>query len=183
VAIKVAKIFNLYFPLDLYYSHHKRGHTWVKRLPDGNVIIGLDHLAAIPMIMVYGAHPLPFIVELPPVGTELSQDEPYGLIETTKYTGPFFTPVSGVITSVNEQRCSKPPHIIKNPYDDGWILTLKPSKFEEEIKNLLTGEAAIEWIRKDIIEYSTDDKLIEEAEKGAVIVEMQSLDEIVKKPF
>jgi len=47
---KVAKIRNMYFPLDLYYSHHKRGRMWVKKQPNGNVIIGLDHLAAIPIL-------------------------------------------------------------------------------------------------------------------------------------
>ena len=183
MVVKVAKIHNLSFPLDLYYSHHSRGHMWVKRQSDGNIIIGLDHLAAIPMIMVYGAHPLPFIVELPPIGTGLKQDEPFGMIETTKYTGPFYAPMSGVIVTLNEERCSQPPHIIKNPYVDGWVLVLKPLNFEENLKNLLTGEEAIEWIRKDIIEYSTDDKLLEEAKKGAVMVELQSLDDIVEKQF
>lgn len=28
--VKVAKIGEMFFPLDLYYSHNKRGHTWVR---------------------------------------------------------------------------------------------------------------------------------------------------------
>jgi len=64
-----------------------------------------------PIIMVYTAHPLPSVVDLPPTGTELSQDEPFEMIETTKYTGPFYASITRVIMSVNEKRCSKPPHI------------------------------------------------------------------------
>ena len=169
----VAKVGEMLFPLDLYYSHNKRGHMWVKKLEAGNVRIGLDYYGAIPMMITTISHPLPYVIELPPAEKQLKQDEAFGLLETVKYIGPFYAPLAGTIVEVNPDRISSPPHNIRNPYTDGWFLILKPDNYEEEIKNLLTGEEAIKWIIEDIIEYSEDDEeLVEQAKQGYAIEEM-----------
>lgn len=140
-------------------------------LPNGNVRIGLDHLGALPMIRVHDPHPVPFSIELPPAGTVLTQDAPFGLLETVKYIGPFFSPVSGTIVEVNEERISSPPHAISDPYTDGWFLILKPSSLEQEMKNLITGEAFLEWVKKDIIENVDNDEILDAAKQGHRIVQ------------
>ncbi len=170
---KVAKVGDMFFPLDLYYSHHKRGHMWVKKLDDGNIRIGLDYYGAIPMTVTTITHPLPYVIELPPAGTRFKQDQAFGLLETVKYIGPFYAPLAGTIVEVNPDRISSPPHNIRNAYTDGWFLILKPDNYNGEIKNLLTGEEAIKWIIKDIIEYTEEDEeIIEQAKQGYTIVEM-----------
>nr|MDO8133165.1 hypothetical protein [Candidatus Njordarchaeum guaymaensis] len=173
MARKVAIIGELKFPLDLNYSHQKRGHNWVVRLPNGNIRIGLDHLGALPMIRVHEAHPQPYSIELPPEGTELRQDGPYGLLETVKYIGPFYAPLSGTIVEINPDRISSPPHAIANPYADGWFLILKPSSLEKEWKNLMTGEPYVKWVQQDIIANVDTDEYVDAAKKGYKIVEEQ----------
>ncbi|WXG41966.1 MAG: hypothetical protein WED07_14575 [Candidatus Freyarchaeum deiterrae] len=172
---KVAKIGEMFFPLELYYSHNKRGHTWIKKMDDGNLQIGLDYYGAIPMMITTISHPLPYVIELPPAGTQLKQDQPYGLLETVKYIGPFYAPLTGTIVKINPDRVSSPPHNIRNSYVDGWFLILKPANYEKEIKNLLTGEEAVKWIIKDIIEYSEaeDEELTKQAKQGYTIEEMK----------
>jgi glycine cleavage system H protein len=168
---KVGVIGILRFPLDLHYSHHKRGHNWIAKLPNGNVKIGLDHLGALPMIRVHDPHPVPFSVELPPAGTVLTQDGPYGLLETVKYIGPFFAPISGTIIETNEERISSPPHAINDPYVDGWFLIMKPTNIEQEVKNLITGEVFIKWATQDIIENVENDEILDAAKQGYKIME------------
>jgi glycine cleavage system H protein len=171
MARKVGEIGILRFPLDLLYSHHKRGHSWILKLPNGNVKVGLDHLGALPMIRVHDPHPTPFSVDLPPVGTVLKQDGPCGLLETVKYIGPFFAPISGTIVELNEERVSSPPHAISDPYTDGWFLIIKPSNYENDIKNLMLGEAYIKWVQKDILDNVENDEIVDAAKRGYKIVE------------
>ena len=154
--VKVARISKFVFPMNLYYymGEEPYKHMWVEIQPDGNVKIGLDHYAAQPMINIKGPHELPFIVDLPLVGEKLEQGKPFGNLESAKYVGPFYAPVSGTIVGVNEERCSRPPSPIPSyplaPYGEGWFLMIKPSNLREEMKELVTSEAAMEWILKDM---------------------------------
>ncbi len=126
-------------PEGLYYS---KGNMYAK-VEDNLVVVGLTD---------YGQHLAKKIVfvELPLVGEEVSQDEPIGVIESGKWSGPIESPVSGKVIEVNERLEDEPSLLNEDPYGKGWIAKIRPSNLEEDLKNLMNREQYIGFIREDL---------------------------------
>lgn len=128
------------FPDELYY--HKE-HAWVKVESDGTVRVGMNDFYQ------KSAGDTTYI-DLPFEGDEVTQGETCGKIQSAKWVGKFVSPVSGEITKVNtglEDDCTL---INKSPYENGWIMVVKPSTFDEELQQLFHGTAVESWIKKEI---------------------------------
>jgi glycine cleavage system H protein len=64
-------------------------------------------------------------VELPPVGTDVASGEPIGLVESSSAVCEVVTPVTGEIAEVNPAAEQSPETITADPYDKGWLLTIR----------------------------------------------------------
>jgi glycine cleavage system H protein len=64
-------------------------------------------------------------VSLPDVGDTVSAGDACGELESTKSVSDLFSPVSGVVSSVNEQLATTPETINADPYGDGWLFELE----------------------------------------------------------
>jgi len=78
-------------------------------------------------------------VELPNVDDEVKQMEPFGTIEAVKAVSDLFSPVSGVVTEVNELLQDEPELINQDPYDKGWMIKVQLSN-TAELESLLSPE-------------------------------------------
>ena len=127
------------FPDDLYY--HKE-HFWAK--VDGNtVVMGANDFAQkLAGQIVY--------VELPSRGRALEQGKPCGSMESGKWVGRVYAPVSGKVEAVNETLEETPELVNESPYEKGWICKIYPANLQEELKNLLTGSSLVEFIKSEI---------------------------------
>ncbi len=130
----MVKVNDYEVPENLYY--HKE-YLWA-RVEEGKVKIGLiDYAQKQINDIIY--------VELPSVGDSITKDEPLGILESVKAVSDLIAPVSGTIESVNEELDSKPELLNEDPYGEGWILIVEPSNLEEDLKTLLSSDAAVEW--------------------------------------
>ena len=129
-------------PDDLYY--HK-DHAWAKIEDNGNVRIGMHYYYS------ESAGETTY-VDLPFEGDEVSQDETCGKIQSAKWVGKFVSPLAGEIIEVNEELEDNPTLINKSSYDKGWIMVVKPSNLENDLKNLLHGEEVLPWVKKSLEE-------------------------------
>lgn len=68
----------------------------------------------------------------PAVGNEIEQFEEAGSIESGKAVFEIISPVGGTITSINEKLLEAPELINQNPYEQGWILEIELTDFEED---------------------------------------------------
>jgi len=128
-----------FFPDDVYY--HKE-HFWA-RIDGDKVTMGTSDFAQkLAGQIVY--------VELPSIGRNVEQGKPCGSMESGKWVGRIYAPVSGKVESVNQELEETPELINESPYDKGWICKISPSNLEEELKNLLQGEALVEFIKSEI---------------------------------
>lgn len=135
----ITKIDGYEMPEELYY--HKE-HTWA-RVEYKKVKVGVtDYSQKSAGDIVY--------VDLPFAGDEIKQDEPFGKMQSAKWIGELYAPISGRIVAVNDILNGKPTTINQSPYESGWIITVQPANLEEELKNLLSGEAAVAWIKEQI---------------------------------
>lgn len=112
------------YPDDLKYSDE---HEWA-RINDGDIVeVGITHYAQDTLGDVV-------FVELPEIGSRVDQFDKFGEIESVKAVSDLFSPVSGTVTSVNEELEQSPELVNSDPYGDGWIMEVKlddPAELDE----------------------------------------------------
>jgi glycine cleavage system H protein len=97
-------------PDDRRYS---REHEWIR--PEGDEgLIGLTEFAVTELgDIVY--------VELPAVGTTLTQFASFGVVESVKAVSDLYAPASGSVIEVNEALRARPELLNSDPHQAGWI--------------------------------------------------------------
>lgn len=123
------EINELNLPTDLGYAEN---HEWA-RLDNGKVRVGLSDYAQDQLgDIVY--------VEVPEVGASFMKDEEFGTLESVKAVVELYTPIGGEVIAINESLEDSPELINESPYDDGWIIEIKPID-PGEMDQLLTKDA------------------------------------------
>ena len=117
-------------PGDLRYT---AAHEWLRQ--DGEVaVIGItEHAQGELGDVVY--------LELPEVGSAIVQGESFGVIESVKAASDLYAPISGEVTAVNGALEAAPQLVNESPYDGGWLLKVRPSRFADEQDALLDATA------------------------------------------
>ena len=129
------------FPDDLYYE---KNHFWAKEDADGNVIFGAtDFFQKLAGEIVF--------IELPAKGAKVRQSQSFSSLESGKWVGKVFAPVSGEIVDANDELDDLPELINQSCYDEGWIGKIKPSGLDKELANLMkTGPDFEDFIKSEI---------------------------------
>jgi len=135
----MANIKGYNMPDELYFN---KDHSWAKVEGD-KVKIGMsDFFQKEAGDVVY--------IDLPEEEDEVSQGETCGKIQSRKWIGKLVSPISGEILKINENLEDDTSLINKDPYGEGWVLVVKPSKLEDELKNLIHGPAVVAFIESEI---------------------------------
>ena len=104
-------------PGDLLYTSE---HEWLRKEEDGTVTVGItDHAQSARGDLVY--------VELPEIGQEVEAGGEMAVVESVKAASDVYAPISGEVIAVNEDLADDPEKINADPYEDGWIVRLRPS--------------------------------------------------------
>jgi glycine cleavage system H protein len=107
-------------------------HTWIELEPDGTGRVGVTYFAQKQLKDVV-------FVELPRPGSAVSFMEPFGVIESAKATNDLYSPVSGKVVDTNEVLADDPGLVNRDPYGDGWMITIELSR-PDEIKKLMSAD-------------------------------------------
>ena len=114
---------------------YSKSHEWVKE--DGDVcVIGLTDYAQSEL------GDLVFI-NLPEVGDEVTVGEAFADVESVKAVSDVFSPVSGVVTEINEELLDAPESINETPYD-AWFVKVGEVKEKEELLDADAYKAFVE---------------------------------------
>ena len=76
-------------------------------------------------------------VELPQPGTQVEIMGEFGVVESVKTASDLYSPIAGEIVEVNEGLTDNPELVNDCPYDEGWMLKIRPSNLDEEWATLL----------------------------------------------
>ena len=115
-------------PVDLKYT---KEHEWVKT--EGNIVtVGITDWAQGELGDIV-------FVELPEVGADVEQTEPFGTIEAVKAVSEIYSPVTGKVVEVNATLEDDPMVINRDPYGDGWMLKVELSD-TAQLGSLLDAE-------------------------------------------
>jgi glycine cleavage system H protein len=116
-------------PSNLRYA---KTHEWIRH-EDDTITVGItDHAQAELTDIVYA--------EPPKVGAELKAGATAAVVESVKAASDIYSPLSGVVTEVNEALASNPALLNSDPFGQGWIYRMKASNIAE-IEALLTPDA------------------------------------------
>ena len=87
-------------------------------------------------------------VGLPALGSRAIKSEPIAPIESAKAVADLYAPITGEISEVNEGLLDNPPLISESPYEDGWIVVVKPYDLENEIKSFMKAGDYCEHLKE-----------------------------------
>lgn len=108
-------------PADLKYV---KSHEWVKKLPDGTVLIGITDYAQ-------GSLGDLVFVEVPKVGRKLAAGEACAVVESVKAASDVYAPIAGEVIDANPKLVDAPETLNTDPYEAGWLWKLKPANAAE----------------------------------------------------
>ena len=105
-------------------------HSWFMKDEDGTVLIGVER----PFLYSFGKIQN---VYLPSVGDELRQGSVYFQIFSSELRSEsLLSPLSGIVSAVNESLIKNPDYYFEDPYGKGWLIRLKATNFDDDIKVL-----------------------------------------------
>ena len=125
------------YPKHLKYA---KTHEWIKVEKDIG-IIGITDFAAKKLTdLVY--------IELPLVREKLTQDSPFGNIESVKIVSDLNSPITGEVVEVHEELSQQIDLITKDPYGEGWMIKVKVEN-PDQLDSLMDYEKYKQWISKE----------------------------------
>ena len=108
-------------------------HEWIREEDDGVLTVGVtDHAQESLGDVTF--------VELPDIGQSFERNAVFGVVESVKAASDLFMPVSGEIVATNDGLNDSPEKVNDDPYQEGWMIKIKPS--EDSVENGLLSAAA-----------------------------------------
>jgi len=124
--------------------HYSKEYFWV-HVEDGKARLGITDYAQKQLREIV-------FIELPSPGETLTQNQPFGTVESVKAVSDLIAPLSGTIEQINDEVRNRPELLNEDPYGQGWLLIISPTKLDKELKALMDFEKAVEWHKETIKE-------------------------------
>ena len=122
----------------LFYHQH---HCWAQVEDPDQVRIGIDGILA-QLVGIIKA------VVLPKEGEKIKQGHCFSHLIHERHIMPLISPLSGSVLSVNTDLKKRPALVGSDPWQGGWLLTIKPDSLEHDLQTLLFGKRARKWYQK-----------------------------------
>lgn len=124
------------------YCFHP-GHTWALKESPENARIGIDGFAAnligqIDRIEVIGEN------------RWVRQGQKIATIHSGGTAIDLVSPVEGVITAINRDAVEDPKIVVRDPYEKGWMVTVKSPDLAVNQKNLMQGAIIAPWLQNSV---------------------------------
>jgi len=113
----------------LFYT---KTHEWIERKDSDHVICGITDFSQDEKGKLV-------FIDLPKLHQRLLIGDPMGVVESVKSASDIFSPLSGIVTRVNDKLIENPHIINESCYDYGWIIELKFLE-NKELDSLLNYE-------------------------------------------
>jgi glycine cleavage system H protein len=102
-------------PADLKYA---KTHEWAHLESDGSLTVGItDHAQYLLGDLVF--------IELPEVGSSVAAGKEVAVVESVKAASDIYAPVSGKISSVNQEAADAPEKVNNDAYGT-WLFKMTP---------------------------------------------------------
>ena len=144
----MAELKNCLLPDNL--SYHVDFNVWIHKNDDGTLDLGMTDIAQSMAGNIIHCRPKK-------VGRSVKAGKSVATVESGKWVGPVKTPFTGEIVAANGDVENDATILNKSPYKKGWIVRIKPSSFDEDGGNLVSGNDAISGFDTYMAEKEIDD--------------------------
>ncbi|WP_027416922.1 glycine cleavage system protein GcvH [Aneurinibacillus terranovensis] len=124
-------------PANLKYSEE---HEWV-RVEGNKAYIGITDFAQSELGDIV-------FVELPSAGDQITQNDPFGSVESVKTVSELYAPVSGKVVEVNSSLEDSPELVNESPYDKAWMIVVEISN-QGELDKLMDSSAYEAMVKEE----------------------------------
>ena len=118
-----------------------QGHSWMKEEDGSTVRVGIDDFAQKLVGKVDSVY-------LPRAGSWVAQGEKGWTLRVGTTPIPMLSPVDGEVVSVNPEILRSPDLANRDPFGEGWLLKVRPTRLAANRKNLLSGNLARRWVEE-----------------------------------
>ncbi len=114
-------------------------HEWAR--PEGDLVrVGITDFAQDRLgDVVY--------VELPDVGASFAKGDVFGTVESVKAVSDLIMPVGGEVVEVNGALEGSPELVNDRPYDEGWMILVRPAD-GAELEGLMTRDEYLRMLEE-----------------------------------
>lgn len=130
----------IYVPQGLYYS---KGHTWLNFSEDGKLKLGIDDF----LNKVLKPRKINVLVS---EGSKVNRGEPIFEVFTNSSKVRIFSPIDGVISSLNRNVIEHPELIRENPYRENWFAEIEPVDVKSVIPSFKIGKEVVSWMKEEV---------------------------------
>ena len=117
-------------PDDLLYD--VQNHIWYQEIEDGNVRVGMTAVATAMAGRLVAYTPKA-------VGKELKAGKSCATVESGKWVGPAKLACGGTVAAINDALVASPALANEDPYQEGWLLVIKPADWSTVRPTLVAG--------------------------------------------
>lgn len=119
--------------------HFHRGHSWLRLGEEDTGRVGIDDFARKLVGRVEA-------VDLPRVGTRLTQGEKGWTLVAGGEAIPMLSPADGEVVAVNPEVVRSPDVLRQDPYERGWLFEVRSPRLAANTRNLFSGRLARRWM-------------------------------------
>jgi len=119
--------------------HYHPGHTWALSESPNLVRVGMDDFASKLAGKVAE-------ITLPQRGQWLRQGQKVCTLRRDGTTVDMLSPIEGVVANINDTLAQNPDLVGKDPYGEGWLVTVQSPDAKINFRNLLAGTMARSWM-------------------------------------
>ncbi len=131
---------SIYVPKGLYYS---KGHTWLNLTEDGKLKLGIDDF----INKVLKPKKVNVLVS---EGTKVRRGEPIIEVFTNSSKVKIYSPVDGIVSSLNKNIIEHPNYVKENPYHQNWFIEIDSVDLKDQIPSLKIGEEVVKWMKEEV---------------------------------
>ncbi len=120
--------------------HYHRGHAYALIDYGGRIKVGLDDFSS-RLVGVVDK------IDVPGLGETVQANETGWEVKREGATARMLSPISGVVTAINNKAIKFPELVNRSPYESGWLYVLEPTRMKPDIKNLLFADEVAQWAK------------------------------------
>lgn len=154
-------------------------HSWTSIDQEGKAFVGIDDFAKKIIGKVDG-------IDFPNLGMDAKQGKVLFSIKQGRRSIPFYAPISGTVTKINEKLDESIDELEDTPYGNNWICEVDSYNLDNELSGLKIGQTAVAFYEEEIERYRQNvakiaDFLHKEGErppKGSLFIgELENMDD------
>jgi glycine cleavage system H lipoate-binding protein len=130
------------FEIPLNYCFHP-AHTWAIREGRDSARMGVDGFTANLLNKVDA-------VVVTAEQRWVRQGQKLLTLNSGEQTLDMLSPLEGVVTAVNSEVLKDPGLLMRDPYNAGWVCTIKSPDLETNLRNLVQGSMVASWMQNNI---------------------------------